>query len=242
VAAETKSENAPKVGPPEPPALLALLVVLTGTTGLVDAVSVLGLGRVFAANMTGNVVFLGFALAGVPEFSAIRSLAALVAFLLGAVVGGCLAARLGTAQRRWLLSILLAESGLFFLAAIGSSQFTASQLSRLGLQCTLIALTAAAMGLRNATVRRLGVPDMTTTVLTLTLTGLGADSSLAGGASPRWPRRLASVAAMLAGAAVGAILVLRSGLTLPLCLTGVVTLVAALGYFAWPEARVALPR
>lgn len=68
----------------------------------------------------------------------------------------------------------------------------------------MIVLTAIAMGLRNATVRKLAVADMTTTVLTLTLTGIAADSSLAGGTNPRWARRLASVIAMFAGAALGA--------------------------------------
>ncbi len=82
--------------------LPALLLVLTVTTGLIDAVSVLGLGRVFTANMTGNIVFLGFALAGVPGFSRPRSLAALAAFLVGAVIGGRLGARLEGSQRRWL--------------------------------------------------------------------------------------------------------------------------------------------
>jgi len=72
----------------------------------------------------------------------------------------------------------------------------------------LLGLTASAMGVRNATVRRLGVPDLTTTVLTLTLTGLGADSNFAGGDNPRRKR--------LIGAALRAWLMLRSGLTLPL--------------------------
>ena len=79
------------------------------------------------------------------------------------------------------------------------------------------------MGLRNATVRRLAVPDLTTTVLTLTLTGLAADSSLAGGNNPRPLRRIFSVVAMFAGAAIGAIL-LRYGLALPLVVTGVCVL------------------
>src|SRR5437867_7362062 len=70
------------------PRLSALLLVLTITTGVIDAISVLGLGRVFTANMTGNTVFLGFALAGVPGFSPLRSVAALAAFLVGAFVGG----------------------------------------------------------------------------------------------------------------------------------------------------------
>src|SRR2546428_13703982 len=80
--------NLDQAGQERPASLPQLLLVLTVTTGLIDAVSVLGLGRVFTANMTGNVVFLGFALARVPGFSLVRSLAALAAFLAGAVIGG----------------------------------------------------------------------------------------------------------------------------------------------------------
>src|SRR2546430_14614344 len=80
--------NLEQPGQERPASLPLLLLALTVTTGLIDAVSVLGLGRVFTANMTGNVVFLGFALARVPGFSLVRSLAALAAFLAGAVIGG----------------------------------------------------------------------------------------------------------------------------------------------------------
>src|SRR5881396_3728145 len=68
--------------------LARTLLVLTFTTGLVDAVSFLGLGHVFTANMTGNVVFLGFAIAGTADVAVGRSLAALCAFASGNVVGG----------------------------------------------------------------------------------------------------------------------------------------------------------
>src|SRR2546428_2489223 len=88
----------------KPAALPALLLVLTITTGLIEAVSVLGLGRVFTANMTGNIVFLGFALAGPPGVSRLRSPAALVAFLVGAVVGGRPGARLAGSPRRRLFA------------------------------------------------------------------------------------------------------------------------------------------
>jgi uncharacterized membrane protein YoaK (UPF0700 family) len=84
----------------------------------------------------------------------------------------------------------------------------------------IIALTAVAMGFRNATIRQLKIPDLTTTVLTLTLTGLAADSAVAGGSSPNWRRRLASVFAIFAGAAIGAVLVSRTGLAPPLLLAG----------------------
>jgi uncharacterized membrane protein YoaK (UPF0700 family) len=88
--------------------LIALLFVVTLTTGVMDAVSVLGLGHVFTANMTGNVVFLGFALAGVPDFSPWVFVVALSAFLVGAILGGRLGERfdarrsLGCSELHWL--------------------------------------------------------------------------------------------------------------------------------------------
>src|SRR3981081_2831937 len=68
---------------PLPPLLLTLTVV----TGLVDATSYLKLGHVFVANMTGNVVFLGFGIAGAPDFAILDSLVALVSFGLGGCAG-----------------------------------------------------------------------------------------------------------------------------------------------------------
>src|ERR1700758_1758325 len=68
--------------------LTPLLIVMTFVTGLVDAFSYLVLGHVFVANMTGNVVFLGFALAGAPDFSIADSLVAMAAFAAGALLGG----------------------------------------------------------------------------------------------------------------------------------------------------------
>jgi uncharacterized membrane protein YoaK (UPF0700 family) len=87
--------------------------------------------------------------------------------------------------------------------------------------------------LRNATVRRLAVPDLTTTVRTLTLTGVAADSSLAGGHNPRIGRRLASVASMFAGAAIGTLLRWR-GSALPLAASGICVLAVTVLYAAVP--------
>lgn len=127
-----------------------LLLVLTVVTGLLDAASHLALARVFVANMTGNVVFLGFAPAGAPGLSVTAS---------------------------------------------------------------LVVLLGLAMGLQNAVVRRLSVPDLTTTVLTLTLTGLAADSSQAGGAAPRPGRRILAVLAMFLGALAGGLLLRHTELS-----------------------------
>jgi uncharacterized membrane protein YoaK (UPF0700 family) len=86
------------------------------------------------------------------------------------------------------------------------------------LQYALIVLLALAMGLQNATARRLAVPDLTTTVLTLTLTGIAADSKLAGGNAPNVGRRLLAVAAMFVGALVGAVLVFQASVSAVLAL------------------------
>jgi uncharacterized membrane protein YoaK (UPF0700 family) len=77
------------------------------------------------------------------------------------------------------------------------------------------------MGIQNATARRLAVPDLTTTVLTLTLTGVAADSRLAGGKGGHPGRRLIAVAAMFAGALVGALLVVHVDLAVPLAIAAV---------------------
>ena len=95
-----------------------------------------------------------------------------------------------------------------------------------------MALLAFAMGVRNATVRRVAVPDLTTTVLTMTLTGLAADARLVGNSGAGTLRRVAAVSAMLIGAVAGALLV-RSSLTLPLAAAAALALVTAVGYGRW---------
>ncbi|MFP5517334.1 MAG: YoaK family protein [Alphaproteobacteria bacterium] len=202
-----------------------LLLLLSVTTGLVDAISVLGLGKVFTANMTGNVVFLGFAAAGTPGFLVMPAVTALASFLAGALIAGRVGRRLvGRPMRHWLLAAALFETSLFWIAAIVATGFdVGAQAPAAGLYA-IIALTGFAMGFRNATVRQLKVPDLTTTVLTLTLTGLAADSSLAGGANTNAPRRIASVAAIFLGAAIGAVMVTQSGLVLPLVVVGALVL------------------
>src|SRR2546422_9243827 len=97
------------------------LLTLTGVTGVIDAVSFLGLGRVFTANMTGNVVLLGFAVAGAPGLSIARSSTSLAAFLVGAALGGRLGVAMAVAsRRRWLLTAAWAEALLLVAAAIAS--------------------------------------------------------------------------------------------------------------------------
>jgi uncharacterized membrane protein YoaK (UPF0700 family) len=216
--------TAPPIADPKDP-LPLVLIILSAVTGLVDAVSVLGLGQVFVANMTGNTVFLGFAVGGAPGFEVPRYVMALLAFLAGALAGGWVANAFARSIRRW------------WLLAIVALEYDPGSLSPASRLFTLIGLTALAMGLRNATVRRLKVPDLTTTVLTLTLTGLAADSSLSGGENRNWRRRVAAVVATFVGAVVGAVLVRTSGLVVPLVITGAVVLVVTLAYSAHPASR-----
>jgi uncharacterized membrane protein YoaK (UPF0700 family) len=210
--------------------LPAALHVLTGVTGLVDAVSFFGFGHVFTANMTGNIVFLAFAVAGAPHVSVTRTLTSLAAFLVGAVAGGRLGKTMATrGRRRWLLTVAVVEAGLLFTAAAVSLGIDPASAPAPTQLYVVIALTALAMGVRNATARRLAVADLTTTVLTLTLTGLAAESSLAGGSNPRVCRRVVSVALMFVGAAIGTVLV-RTGIALPLAVSGVCVLAATVAY------------
>ncbi len=183
------------------------LIVLTITTGTVDAVSYLRLGHVFVANMTGNVVFLGFAAAGARDISAPGSLVAMAGFLIGAFGGGALVRRSST-NAHLLLQATAVKFVLSVLALVLTILFAVHAGTPSGYALT--ALLALATGVQNAAVRKLGVPDFTTTVLTLTLTGVAADYPA--GTDPKLGRRLTSVIAMFAGALLGAALVLRSGL------------------------------
>ncbi len=171
-----------------------LLYLFTAVTGLVDAVSYIGLGHIFTANMTGNIVLLGFAFAGVPGLSALRSLTALAAFLVGAVIGGRLATTLAPlSSNRWRMTAFGCEAVLLLGSTLASIVSVPSDSTRL---YAVIVLTGLAMGLRNATVRKIAQPDLTTTVLTLTTSGFHSPDV-------RWSVGGCSAAEALAGLAIG---------------------------------------
>jgi uncharacterized membrane protein YoaK (UPF0700 family) len=187
------------------------LLGMTAVTGLVDAVCYLSLGKVFTANMTGNILILAFATVRVSGLSVARCSTALIAFVAGATLGGRIMSQknpdsiIRLAARAFLFEVLFLSAAAF--CGIGYK----SDLLELSVQpFFLITLTGLAMGTRNAAVRKLAIPDLTTTVLTLTITGIAADSPLANGNSPRLARRIASVLALLLGAAVGAVIARHS--------------------------------
>jgi uncharacterized membrane protein YoaK (UPF0700 family) len=228
--AEPRPDHEPvagRTGPGIRDPLARGLLVLTFSTGLVDAVSYLGLGRVFTANMTGNIVLLGFGIAGSGGLPVVAPLVSLGAFLVGSAVGGVMATRIGHRHAQHLARALAIETALVLAAAIVAAAAHVEPSTFSG--DAVIALLALAMGVRNATVRRLGVPDLTTTVLTMTLTGLAADSRVAGGSGRGSVRRIAAVLAMLLGAIAGALL-LKISLVPPLLAAATLALLVALAY------------
>ena len=244
--------------------LTILLLSMTALSGLVDAVSILRLGHVFVANMTGNVVLLAVALTGPPGLRMSLPLVALAGFLFGGLVGGQIYLRRHRRRRRWLTTVMAVQTVLMAGALVS----TALWLDRGGLaqegiglagrappgdagmsgaagdgpldlgRHLVTSLLAVAMGVQHATARRLARPDIPTNVLTTALTGLVIDSRLGGGAGSR-PRRLLAPVTMFAGALTGAAALLYVHLLVPLgaglLLTAAGLVGAATGRLPGPE-------
>jgi uncharacterized membrane protein YoaK (UPF0700 family) len=158
--------------------------------------------------MTGNVVFIGFAIAGAPGFALVASLVALGGFLVGATVGGLVVDRYGTSRATVLRNAVAVEVVLLAVCLVVSLLVHLREGGPVA--STFVAGTAAlAMGVQNAAARRIAVPDMTTSVVTMTLTGFAADHLHAAKGAPL--RRVLVVLSMFAGALVGAVLVLQVG-------------------------------
>jgi uncharacterized membrane protein YoaK (UPF0700 family) len=170
----------------------------------VDAASYLRLGHVFAANMTGNVVLLGFGIAGAGGLPVVAPVVSLIAFLFGARLGIRLGPRKAGGEAGALPAALVFEAAVLVTATIVAAVSSVRAGGFSG--DAVIALLAMGMGARNAAVRSLGVPDLTTTVLTMTLTALAAELPSRGGRGTGTMRRLAAVASMLVGAIAGALL------------------------------------
>ena len=178
------------------------LLLLTFATGLVDAISVLVLGHVFVANMTGNVIFLGFWF--VPH-SGVDLTAALIAFggfVFGTVIGGRFARHLDEQTRTWLFVALGTEVVILVVLSILAGTGVLDY--RDNTKLILIAGLAITFGVQNATARLFGIQELSTTVLTATVVGIGFDSRLAGGTGQREKLRYSVVLTMLGGAVVGA--------------------------------------
>lgn len=202
---------------------LGLMLALTFTTGIVDAVGYLGLDRVFTGNMTGNVVILGMALAGDTGLPVAGPLVALAAFMAGAAAAGrALRGAVAGWTRRH--TALFASVGFALLAAA----IPAAAFDEPGrpLRYAVTALLGLAMGCQAATARHFAVKDVTTVVVTSTITGLASDSVLGRGVGQPWQRRAGAVLLIGMGAVAGA-LMLRVGLGFALGIAAAIIVAAA---------------
>lgn len=206
---------------------LGLMLVLTFSTGIIDAVGYLGLDRVFTGNMTGNVVILGMGIVGADDLPVLGPLVALAGFMAGAAVAGRVHKRSAggwthraTAMIGVVAAMLLGVSAALFLVGEDPART---------LQVTITALLGGAMGVQAAVARFIAVKDITTVVVTSTITGLAADSVLGSGKGGGSGRRAAAILLILAGASAGALL-LRWHLGAGVLVAGVLTAgVATLG-------------
>ena len=214
---------------------LGLMLALTFSTGVIDAVGFLGLDRVFTGNMTGNVVILGMALTGADGLPVVGPVIALVAFLLGAAIAGR-AMRPVAAGWSGRSSLLFAAVGLVILAA-GIAALVLDHFPE-PLKLAVTGALGLAMGVQAGAARHIGVKDVTTVVVTSTIVGLAYDSVFAArtGGHP-WPRRVLAITLIGAGAAVGALL-LQVHIAAGMFAAAVITIaVAVLGHLGRPGSN-----
>lgn len=209
------------------------MLALTFSTGVIDAVGYLGLDRVFTGNMTGNVVILGMALVGADGLPVVGPVLALGGFMAGAALGGRVlrnAAPGWTPRTTGLLSLVAATVLALTVVVVLDDENPAKPVA-----LTVTALLGAAMGVQAATARWIAVKDVTTVVVTSTITGLAADSVLGASRPGHTSRRFWAVVLILAGAAAGAAL-LQWHLGAGMALAAVICLaVAIIGAVAHPR-------
>nr|WP_231716074.1 YoaK family protein [Arthrobacter zhangbolii] len=216
---------------------LWLMLALTFSTGVVDAVGYLGLDQVFTGNMTGNVVLLGMAFAGGTGLPVLRPVLALIFFMLGAALAGRM---LRKGPQGWSSRTSVA---LIVVAAVITALAVFTLLADVQGNEVLGGITtsslATAMGVQAATAKRLAVAEITTVVVTSTITGLASDSRLAGGNSRFWLRRALAIALIMLGAVAGAA-ALKVGLWLGLSISAAISIaVATAGYVRHHRERSA---
>ena len=181
---------------------VAALLLLTFATGLADAVSILVLGHVFVANMTGNVIFLGFWLAPKTNIDLTAVAVAFPTFFCTTIFSGRLARHFAERTREWITTVLATEIllllALSILAGTGVLHYDDNT------KLIIIGALAVTFGLQHSSARQFGIKELSTTVLTSTIVSLGLDSRLSGGTGAREKLRFSVVLTMCAGAFVGA--------------------------------------
>jgi uncharacterized membrane protein YoaK (UPF0700 family) len=175
------------------------------STGVIDADSYLALDHVFTGNMTGNVLFIGFALVGVPNIPLLNNVIALLGFVAGSIVGGRIVGR-GHPRTLPRVSAWTLLAGGILALALATTWTIFGTLPQVVL-LVLTFLLAVVMGSQVSAVKPIGNSDVTTIVVTNTLANLARDSRLAGGKFENWAPRLLAILAMGIGAAIGALII-----------------------------------
>jgi uncharacterized membrane protein YoaK (UPF0700 family) len=178
------------------------LLLLTFATGLADSISILVLGHVFVANMTGNVIFLGFWLAPRTSIDLTAVVVALPTFVCTTILSGRLSRHFGDRARPWITTVLATE--IVLLVALSILAGTGVLHYHNNTKLIMIGILAVTFGLQHSSARQFGIQELSTTVLTSTIVSLGLDSRLAGGMGERAKLRFSVVFTMCAGALVGA--------------------------------------
>ena len=227
----TKTASTPQENASPETFRLMLMMALTLVTGVVDAVGYLGLDHVFTGNMTGNVVILAMALAGAANLPTLGPLVALGAFLVGAAVAGF---TLQSSPKGWNRRVtLLLTTGCIALTGTAAISLIVEDVDWQSIGVIVAAVIAMHMGSQALIARHLGVRDMTTVVITSTMTSLAGESLVSKQRPRLLNRRLGAVLAMFAGAAIG-VLLLRIHLSVPVGLGIAITAaVTVLGSRRW---------
>ncbi len=181
---------------------VAALLLLTFATGLADSISILVLGHVFVANMTGNVIFLGFWLAPRTSVDLTAVVVALPIFVCTTILSSRVRRHFGDRTRPWITTVLATEIAL--LVVLAALAGTGALRYHDNTKLIMIGILAVTFGLQHSSARQFGIQELSTTVLTSTIVSLGLDSRLAGGTGDRQALRLGVVVTMCAGAFLGA--------------------------------------
>ena len=216
---------------------VAALLLLTFATGLADSLSILVLGHVFVANMTGNVIFLGFWLAPRTSIDLTAVAVALPTFVTTTILSGRLSRHFGIRTRAWITTVLTTEIVLLVTLSIlaGAGVLHYHDNTKL----IIIGFLAVTFGLQHSSARQFGIPELSTTVLTSTIVSLGIDSRLSGGTGERQKLRFTVVFTMCAGAFLGATMS-RFVIAPVFALTAAVVTVSLLIFrFGATEAKIA---
>jgi uncharacterized membrane protein YoaK (UPF0700 family) len=215
--------------PDRPQLALIAMTALTFVTGVVDAVGFLGLDRVFTGNMTGNIVILGMGVAGADELPVLGPAVALAGFTVGAFGAGWMLRDRpgGSSTSTWDARVtgLLSVGAAVLLALTVTAVVVAS--FGTNVQVAIATAIAAVMGQQAMVARKLAVKDMTTVVVTSTLTSLAGETWVRGTSGAIVNRRFSAIVVIFLGALTGAAL-LQIHMAIPLGLSTVATVVVVI--------------